>query len=70
MSRKKDAHTQMCMNSTERNKNMYENKKNEAKKPVSIAVKREAEEVLTELKKCPNGMFMLGKGLKIEGMKA
>ena len=38
--------------------------KNKANKEVSKALREMAEDVLTELKNCPNGMFWLMKGLK------
>ena len=40
--------------------------KNKARKSVSKAVIDKAEEVLTELKNCPNGTFRLVKGLKTD----
>ena len=35
--------------------------KNKAKKAVSKTMREKAEETITELKNCPNGMFMLVK---------
>ena len=58
---KKDAQKAMCLNSTEENKSRYESMKNKAKKAVSKALREKAEEVLTELQHCPNGMFRLVK---------
>ena len=41
--------------------------KNRANKAVSKAMREKAEEALTELKNCPNGMLRLVKGLKTDG---
>ena len=38
--------------------------KNKAKKAVSKAMRVKAEEELTELQRCPNGMLRVVKGLK------
>ena len=38
--------------------------KSKVKKVVSKAIREKAEEVITGLKNCPNGMFGLVKGLK------
>ena len=46
--------------------NMYEILRNKAKKAVSKAMIEKTEDVLTELKNCQNGMFQVGKGLKID----
>ena len=54
--RKKEAHKAMCQNSTEENKR-YKGMKNKANK----SVREKAEEVLTELQDCPNGMIRLVK---------
>ena len=40
--------------------------KNKANKAVSIAMREKAEEALTELTNCPNGMHRLVKGLKTD----
>ena len=40
--------------------------KNKANKSVSKAMREMAEEVLTELQNCPNGMFRLVRGLKTD----
>ena len=40
--------------------------KNKAKKDVSKELRKKAEEALTELKSCLNGMLRLVKGLKID----
>ena len=40
--------------------------KNKARKKVSKARRCKAEEVLTELSKCPNRLFRLAKGLMTE----
>ena len=63
-SRMKDAHKAMCQNSTEENKRRHKSLKNKAKKAVSKAMREKAEEALTELEYCPNGMFRLVKRLK------
>ena len=51
VSRKKDPHNTVGLNSTEENKRRYEGMK---KKAVSKAMKEKAVEVLTEFKKMPN----------------
>ena len=56
----------MCQNSTEENKRRCKNMKNNTKKIVSKAMRKKAEEELTALKNCPNGMLRLVKGLKID----
>ena len=58
-SRRKDAHKGMCQNSTEDNKRRYESMKNKASKTVSQAMREKAEESLTELTNCQNGMLRL-----------
>ena len=63
-SRQKESHKVMCQNSTEENKRRYKNRKNKANKAVSKALIEKAEEALTELQHCPNGMFRLVKGLE------
>ena len=63
---KKDAHKAMCRNSTEKNMKWYKSMKNKARKAVSKEMSEKAEEELTELRKCPNGMFSLVKGLKTD----
>ena len=40
--------------------------KNKARKAVSKAMREKAEEALTELRNCQNGMFRLVKGLKTD----
>ena len=42
--------------------------KNKAKKAASKVMREKAEDALTELKNCPNGMRRLVKGLKTEGI--
>ena len=59
VSRKEDAHKAMCQNSTEENKRRYKSMKNKTKKAVSQAMREKAEEVLSELQYCPDGMFRL-----------
>ena len=61
VSRKEEAHEAMCQNSFEENKRRYEGMK---KKEVYKAMREKAEEALTELQNCPNGMFRLVRGLK------
>ena len=56
----------MCLNSTEKNKRRYKGMQNKANKAVSKALREKAEEALAELQNCPNGMFMLVKGLKTD----
>ena len=56
ISRKKNAQKAMCQNSTEENKK-YESMENKVKKASSKAMKMKAEEELTELRNCPNGML-------------
>ena len=56
----------MCLYSTGENKRTYKSMKNKARKAVSRAVREEAEEALTELQNCPNGMFRLVKGLRTD----
>ena len=48
VSKNKDAHMVMCWNSTEENNRRYKSMKNKAKKAVSKAMRRKAEEALTE----------------------
>ena len=59
VSRRKEAHKAMCHNSSDENNGRYESMKNEAKKAVLKAMREKAEEALTELQNCPNGMFRL-----------
>ena len=52
----------------------HESMENKAKKAVSKAMREMAEEALTELQNCPNGMFRLVRGLKsdskeVEGIR-
>ena len=49
VSRKKNAHKEMCQNSAEENKRIYNSMKIKAKQAVSIAQREKAEEALTEL---------------------
>ena len=63
VSRKKEAHKAMCQNSTEDSKRWYKGMKNKA---VSEAMREKVEEALTELQNCPNWMFRLVKGLRID----
>ena len=56
---KKDAHNAMCQNSTEENKRRFESMKSKAKKAVSKAMREKAEEVVSDLKNCPIGIFRL-----------
>ena len=56
---KKGASKVMCKINTEENKKRYKSMKNKAKKAVSKAMRENVEEVLIELKYCPNGMFRL-----------
>ena len=53
----------MCQNNTEENKRRHKSRKNKA---VSKAMRGKAEEVLTELQNCPNGMFSLLRRLKTD----
>ena len=61
------AHKAKCMNSNDENKNRYESMKNKAKKVISKPMREKAEEVITELKNCQNGMLV--KGLMIDNNK-
>ena len=63
---KQCARREMCRNNSEENKRTYKSVKNRARKAVSKAVREKAEEVLSELQNCPNWMFGLVKGLKID----
>ena len=63
VSRKKEAHKTMCQNNTEKNKRRYEGMRNKA---VSKAMREKAEEELTELQNCSNGMFRPVKRLKTD----
>ena len=56
----------MWQNSTEENKRRYKSMKNKAKKIVTKAMREKAEEALTELQNCQNGMIRLGKWLKAD----
>ena len=51
----------MCINSIDENKKRNKSTKNKAKKAVSKAMREKAEEELTELKNCSNGMIRLVK---------
>ena len=70
VSRRIEAHKAMRKNSTDENKRRYKNMKNKAKKAVSKAMREKAEEALTKLKKWPNGMLRLIKGLKTDSKEA
>ena len=63
VSRKKDAYKAMCQHNTEENKRRHKSMKNKA---VSKAMREKAEEVLTDLQNCSNGMFRPVKGLKTD----
>ena len=65
VSRKK-AHKAVCWNNTEENKRRHESVKNKINKTVSKAIREKAEEALTELQNCPNGMSRLVRGLKTD----
>ena len=62
--RKKDAHKARCQSRTEENKRRGKSIKNKAKKAVSKAMREKAEEALTELQNCSNGMLRPVKGRK------
>ena len=66
VSRKIDPHKAMGQNSAEENKRRHKSMKNKAKKVVSKAMRGKAEQALTDLKNCPNGMFRLVRGLKTD----
>ena len=66
VSRMKEAHKALCQNSTEENKRRYKSMKYKANKAVSKAMRKKAEEVLTELQDCPNGMIWLVTELKTD----
>ena len=66
VSRKKDAHKAMSRNSAEENKKRYESNNNKIDKVVSKAMIEKFEEALTDMKNCPNGLFRLVKGQKID----
>ena len=51
----------MCQENTEENKWRNKGTKNKVMNAVSKAMREKAEEVLTELQNCPNGMFGLVK---------
>ena len=53
VSRNKDAHKAMCWNITVENMRRYKGMTNKAKKAVSKAMGLKAEEVLSELRNCP-----------------
>ena len=61
---KKGAQKAMCRKSTEENNNWYKSMK--ANKADLKEIKEKAEDWLTELKICSNGMFRLAKTLKID----
>ena len=63
--RKKERSTQGNVWSIRRYKSM----RNKANKTVSKAMRRKAEEVLTELQNCTCGMLRLVKGLKTDSIK-
>ena len=56
---KMDAYKAMCQNSTEENKRRHKSMQQKAKKAVSKAMRRKAEEALSELQNYPYGMFRL-----------
>ena len=66
VSRNKEVHEAMCQNSTVENKRWYECMKNKANEAVCKTMREKAEEALTELQNCPNGMLRLVKGLKTD----
>ena len=47
------------MSSTEGNKRRYKIMRNKAKKVVSETMREKADEAITELKNCPNGIYRL-----------
>ena len=63
---RKKAHKAMHWNSTDENKWKHRSMKNKANKAVSKVMREKAEETLTELQNCPNGMLRLVKGLKTD----
>ena len=63
VSGKNEALNAICQCSTEENKRRYKSTKNKANNAVSKAMGDKAEEALTELLNCQNGMFGLLKGL-------
>ena len=54
MSRMKNAHKAVCINSTEENKSRYKNMRSKAVKAASKAIFKKSEQSITELKKCKN----------------
>jgi len=65
--RKKKAYKELCKNGSEEKKLMYRKTRNETKKAVARAMRREAEKEMKELCKKPNNVFKLCKLLKREG---
>ena len=53
----------MFQDSTEEKRRRYKSMKNKVKKAVTKAMREKADEALSDLQSCPNGMFMLVKGL-------
>ena len=66
VSRKKVAHKAMCQNSTGENKRRYKSMKNKANKTVLKSMREKAEDALTDLKNCPDGMLRPVKALKTD----
>ena len=62
VSRKKTSYKAMCQNCAEENKRRHDSMKNKATKSVSKAKREKAEEAITELQNCTNGMFRLVNG--------
>ena len=58
VSRKKEACKAICQNSTEEKNRSYESMMNKA---ISKTMREKAEEAMTKLQNCPNGMFSLVK---------
>ena len=66
VSTKKDAHRVMRRNNTDKCTNRLKSMKNTEEKAVSKAMREKAEEMLTELKNCKNGMIRLVRESKID----
>ena len=67
ISRKKEAHKNLCKYRTEENKIMYKKQRNLARKTVAKAMKAEAEKELKNLRRNPNDIFKLVRRMKKDG---
>ena len=67
VARKRAAYKELCKNSSDENKTRYKTMKNQTKKVVARAMRRETEKQLKGLEEKPNGVFKLVKCMKKDG---